>query len=191
LFFCGESLILKPGGQAFEISARWHQMIIRLFRILCIFVTVTLSVSARSQDAGLQDSNYKLMDSGNSGNGADTASEELVTSFSEVRKSNRGYFLLSIKTDQESVVMNKFYSWTIHVENSAGSAVDKAVIKVSGGMPAHDHPMPAVAEITHNLGNGDYQVEGINFHMPGLWRMFFYISADDVSDTVIFDLVVE
>ena len=59
-------------------------------------------------------------------------------------------------------------------------------------MPEHDHGLPTEPRITTNLGAGDYLLEGMKFHMNGVWTISLVISgpASDAgeTDTVIFQL---
>ncbi len=119
------------------------------------------------------------------------AVDQTVPALSTARKSNRGVFIVSVRSDLDPVVINQFHRWIVHVETSDGQPVEDAVIELSGGMPAHDHEMPSVPEVTGNQGNGDYLIEGMTFHMPGLWQMMLYITSGSTSDTVILDLIVE
>jgi hypothetical protein len=56
-------------------------------------------------------------------------------------------------------------------------------------MPQHGHGMPTRPEVTEELGNGDYRVEGMRFQMGGWWLIEFTIDAGDGQDTVSFNLM--
>ena len=49
-------------------------------------------------------------------------------------------------------------------------------------MPAHGHGLPTEPRVTANLGDGDYRVEGMKFHMQGDWVVTFAISAGGKED---------
>ena len=120
-----------------------------------------------------------------------TSAEPTVLALGTARKSNRGVFMISVTSDLDPVVINQFHNWNVHVKSADGQPVEEAIIEISGGMPAHDHDMPTVPAVTSNMGNGDYLVEGMSFHMPGAWQVMLYISSGKLSDTVVLDLVVE
>ena len=61
------------------------------------------------------------------------------------------------------------HQWTLHVERADGTPVDDATITVDGDMPQHGHGMPTQPQVTENLGNGDYLVDGLKFQMGGWW----------------------
>ena len=82
------------------------------------------------------------------------------------------------------VEINKIHSWILHVETAGGAAVETADIQVEGGMPAHDHGLPTQPRVTENLGDGDYQLDGMRFHMRGYWEIELTIKTDDGTTNV-------
>jgi hypothetical protein len=58
-------------------------------------------------------------------------------------------------------------------------------------MPQHGHGLPTSPQVTQNLGNGDYLVEGMKFQMPGWWEVRFSISAGAQTDTITFNLTLQ
>ena len=59
---------------------------------------------------------------------------------------------------------------------SANAASPARLSKVDATMPAHRHGMNYRPVITA-LGNGRYRVEGLMFHMAGLWQLGFELQA--------------
>ena len=84
------------------------------------------------------------------------------------RQSDQGLFTVRYASELDPVSINEVHAWTLHVETADGQPVDGAVIAVDGGMPEHNHGMPTQPEVTENLGDGNYRVEGMKFQMPGL-----------------------
>jgi hypothetical protein len=105
------------------------------------------------------------------------------------RLTDAGLFHVSFSSALDPIAINRIHSWVLHVETAGGQPVANAVIGVNGGMPEHGHGLPTQPQVTQNLGNGDYLVEGLKFQMPGWWEVQFDISAGDQSDTVTFNLV--
>jgi hypothetical protein len=101
--------------------------------------------------------------------------------------SEAGLFRTSIESEVDPIPVNAIHAWKLHVEGSDGQPVIDAVITIDGGMPAHGHGLPTQPQITQNLGNGDYLVEGMKFHMQGQWVVTFQITAGDREDTVTFE----
>lgn len=73
--------------------------------------------------------------------------------------------------------INQIHSWRLRILDADGNPQD-AQITISGGMPEHDHGMPTVPQITQQLANGDYLLEGVRFHMPGLWLLVIDLTID-------------
>lgn len=101
--------------------------------------------------------------------------------------SKAGLFRAAIESEVDPIPVNTIHTWKLHVETSVGQPVTDAKITVDGGMPAHGHGLPTEPEVTQNLGNGDYLVEGMKFHMQGQWVVTFKITAGDREDTVTFE----
>lgn len=105
--------------------------------------------------------------------------------------SDNGMFLVSWASDPSVPPLNQIHTWTLHVETVDGQPVDDAEITVDGGMPQHGHGLPTSPQVTQNLGNGDYLVEGMKFQMPGWWEVRFNINAGGQSDTITFNFTME
>lgn len=102
-----------------------------------------------------------------------------------------GTYTITATPKLDPLVINEIHEWTLHVENAGGRPVENARIMVEGDMPAHQHGLPTQPQVTENLGNGDYLVEGMKFNMPGEWELTFTVTADDGSDAATFELVLE
>jgi len=104
--------------------------------------------------------------------------------------SQQGLFTLSYRSDTGSIPLNELHAWTLHVEDSSGQPVTGARIRVDGRMPAHNHGLPTAPQVTAELGNGDYRVEGLRFQMTGEWVVEFTIQTERHTDVaaVIFTL---
>ena len=102
--------------------------------------------------------------------------------------SDQGLFRISY-TPERDIRINQIQSWTLHVETADGQPVENAQIIVDGDMPQHGHGLPTRPQVTEYLGEGDYRVEGLKFHMPGWWIVEFDVAADGMSDHVTFNLL--
>jgi len=105
--------------------------------------------------------------------------------------SDNGLFRVSWTSDSATPPLNQIHTWTIHVETADGQPVDNAEITVDGGMPQHGHGLPTSPQVTQNLGNGDYLVEGMKFQMLGWWEVRFNITVGAQNDTITFNLTLE
>lgn len=99
--------------------------------------------------------------------------------------SQRGLFVVSYQSELVPLQINKLHAWVLHIEDTNGNPVIGAHIEASGGMPAHDHGLPTYPRVTDELGDGDYRLDGMRFHMSGVWEITISISADDQSDAVV------
>jgi hypothetical protein len=86
---------------------------------------------------------------------------------------------------------NQIHTWKLHVETQDGKPVENAIITVDGDMPQHGHGLPTRTRVTNFLGNFDFQVEGLKFHMTGWWIVEFNIQDGEQSDHITFNLVLE
>lgn len=104
---------------------------------------------------------------------------------------DQGLYSVEYTPQSGAIAVNQIHSWKLHVETADGSPVEDAQILVDGDMPQHGHGLPTRPQVTRYLGNGDYQIEGVKFHMPGWWVMDFEIQAGGQTDTVRFNLLLE
>jgi hypothetical protein len=84
--------------------------------------------------------------------------------------------------------INRIHSWILHVESAEGVPVENARIDVSGGMPEHDHGLPTQPRVTAELGDGDYRLDGVRFHMHGYWEIEVTVTTDEGASVVVISL---
>ncbi|MFN8597512.1 MAG: FixH family protein [Anaerolineae bacterium] len=111
--------------------------------------------------------------------------------YSLTRPSDSGLYRVTYSSSQTPVPVNELHTWKLHVETADGKPVDNATISIFGDMPQHGHGMPTKPQVTQNLGNGDYLVEGMKFQMGGWWKIDFTINANGQSDMVSFNLMLQ
>jgi len=99
-----------------------------------------------------------------------------------------GHFVVSYRPELEPLAINRMHRWIVHVERPDGTPVEDAELTLAGGMPDHNHGMPTVPQVTRYIGGGDYQVEGMKFHMNGRWLVTVTVAVGDVSDTATLEL---
>lgn len=106
------------------------------------------------------------------------------------KSSEQGLFVVSLESQLSPIPINRMHSWHVTVRNADEQAVLGARITVSGGMPQHDHGLPTAPRMTRRLEDGQYLVEGMKFHMNGMWQLILTIQSGGQSDTVTFDFEV-
>lgn len=99
--------------------------------------------------------------------------------------SKRGLFVVTYQSDLTPLQINQLHAWVLHVEDAQGRAVTGAEIQVDGGMPEHDHGLATKPRVTKELGNGDYRLDGLRFHMSGYWELELTIAANGKTDSVL------
>lgn len=108
---------------------------------------------------------------------------------SRSRATVKGLYVAAIEPEAPEIRQGELHTWIVTVKTADGKPVDDAKIKIDGGMPDHNHGLPTSPQITENLGEGRYRIEGVKFSMPGWWELRFDISAPAGADTVTFNLV--
>jgi hypothetical protein len=99
--------------------------------------------------------------------------------------SSQGY-TVKVFSDSNPIVLNRIHKWQLSIERD-NEPVSEANITLVGGMPNHDHGLPTQPEVSSKSEPGRYTVEGIRFHMPGLWQIIINISGVDPVDTAIIE----
>lgn len=107
------------------------------------------------------------------------------------RHSEQDFFRGAYTPKLAPLSINQIHAWTLHLEAADGQPLQAAQITVDGGMPQHGHGLPTSPQVTTNLGNGDYLVEGMKFQMPGWWVVNFHITTDGKTDTLTFNLILQ
>lgn len=99
-------------------------------------------------------------------------------------------FVVSLEPPATPAAINQIHSWKIRVHSPVGLPIAHAHIAVDGGMPQHGHGLPTQPQVTQELGDGVYLLEGMKFSMTGWWEIKLAIQTPQASDTVTFNTVV-
>ncbi len=102
--------------------------------------------------------------------------------------SEHGRYRAAYASTLQPLAINRMHAWVIQLHDADGAPVEDAELRVSGGMPAHDHGLPTAPRATTNLGGGRYLIEGMKFHMGGVWNIVVHIEATGGADTIIWDI---
>lgn len=108
--------------------------------------------------------------------------------FSTTRLSEKNMFSVTYESDLDPIPLQKIHSWVLKVRTPDGRPVKNAEITVDGDMPEHGHGLPTEPEVLQELDDGTYLVEGMKFSMPGWWTITFFIKAQEMQDSVTFNL---
>ena len=100
------------------------------------------------------------------------------------RLTDLGRYRVAYSSALQPLTINRMHAWIVHVASADGDPVEGARLTVSGGMPAHDHGLPTAPRVTADLGDGNYRVNGMKFHMGGAWEVVIDIAASEGRDSV-------
>ncbi len=106
-----------------------------------------------------------------------------------VKLSDGGLCQVELMPNAAPVSVGKMYVWTVQLVTAAGAPVAQADIAISSGMPQHGHGLPTAPQVTKNLGDGRYQIEGVKFNMGGWWTFKLDVNGTTGNDAVTFNLV--
>jgi len=110
---------------------------------------------------------------------------------SRLRLSDGGLYRVSLRPASGEIPLGQIHPWILHVETLEGESFTPSRITVGGGMPQHSHGFMTDPRVTKVLGNGDFLVEGVKFHMSGDWVLRFEIVGARSGDIATFDVSVE
>lgn len=95
--------------------------------------------------------------------------------------------VIEIYSELSPLLINQIHSWHIRIRNANDQVVSVEQLTIIGGMPEHDHGLPTQPQITAQLENGDYLLEGVRFHMPGKWELVISMSVDGQVDQALIE----
>lgn len=105
------------------------------------------------------------------------------------RTSEGGLYQAALSPETMPVGIGQMHTWSVMIQTTDGAPVTSAVFAIDGGMPQHGHGLPTAPQITKNLGEGRYQIEGVKFNMGGWWTFEIAIDGAAGADVVIFNLI--
>ncbi len=99
-------------------------------------------------------------------------------------------YVVTLQAPAKPAAVNQLHAWQVKLSSPAGVPVAGARIKVDGGMPQHGHGLPTRPQVTHELPDGGYLIEGMKFSMTGWWEIKLAIDGPAGADRVTFNTVV-
>ena len=99
-----------------------------------------------------------------------------------------GLYIGTLEPELDPVTVGPIHNWTIEVKTVDGVPVEHASISIDGGMPQHGHGLPTKPQVTQDLGDGRYLIEGMKFNMPGWWVIEIDIDGAAGTDVATFNL---
>lgn len=90
----------------------------------------------------------------------------------------------------DNIPLNKIHTWTLTLTHKSGRSISHADIVISPDMPEHLHGMTTKPVAIATDEPGKYLLKGMNFHMPGWWKVTLDISGYGSRDLVRFNVIV-
>lgn len=106
------------------------------------------------------------------------------------RPTAEGRFVVTLQPPATPAAINQLHSWQVRLATRAGAPIAHARIKIDGGMPQHGHGLPTRPQVTQELSDGTYLIEGMKFNMTGWWEIKLAIESPEGTDKVTFNAVV-
>lgn len=106
------------------------------------------------------------------------------------RSSQDKKFVVAMQPPATPPAINQIHSWQVKLSTPDGTPVSHARINVDGGMPQHGHGLPTRPQVTRELADGTYLLEGMKFSMTGWWEIKLAIQTAGATDKVTFNRVV-
>ena len=98
---------------------------------------------------------------------------------------------IEIYSELSPLRINQIHSWHVRILDGDRKTVAVEQLQINGGMPEHDHGLPTQPQITATLDNGDYLLEGVRFHMQGLWLLQIDLQHDSSEDSAAIEFVLQ
>jgi hypothetical protein len=99
-------------------------------------------------------------------------------------------YVVTLQPPARPAAINQLHAWRVLLVSPTGAPVPNARIKVDGGMPQHGHGLPTRPQVTRELPDGGYLIEGMKFSMTGWWEIKLAIDGPAGADRVSFNTVV-
>ena len=99
-------------------------------------------------------------------------------------------YVVTLQPPAKPAAINQLHAWQVKLSTPSGAPVAHAHIQVDGGMPQHGHGLPTQPQVTRELPDGGYVIEGMKFSMTGWWEIKLAIDGPAGADRVTFNTVV-
>jgi hypothetical protein len=106
------------------------------------------------------------------------------------RSSIDSKYIVTLQPPAQPAAINQLHAWQVKLSTPAGAPVTHARIQIDGGMPQHGHGLPTRPQVTRELPDGGYLIEGMKFSMTGWWEIKLAIDGPAGVDRVTFNTVV-
>jgi hypothetical protein len=99
-----------------------------------------------------------------------------------VADSLAGRYRIEVRPATPPVVLGEIHDWVIRLERTDGRPAQPVSVSFDGGMPAHGHGFTTAPRVARSLGDGEFLVKGVRFHMGGEWQLRVALTDAEGSD---------
>lgn len=85
--------------------------------------------------------------------------------------SHSGRYRITVRPTQMPPSLAALHQWTVRIEPANNTVAKPTRILFDASMPSHGHGLVTTPQVTRNLGDGEFLVEGVKFHMAGDWEI--------------------
>lgn len=104
--------------------------------------------------------------------------------------SNDQTYRVSFTSKPSPIPMNEPFTLDVVVQHEGNGDAENLNLAVDAAMPDHQHGMNTQPRVLKR-GGGRFTVEGMLFHMPGHWELYFDITDAAVAERAQFDVNLE
>ncbi|WNC73626.1 FixH family protein [Thalassotalea psychrophila] len=105
-------------------------------------------------------------------------------------KSASGQLIAKYSLATSNIPLNEIHSWTLTLTKKNGQTITGALVEISADMPEHLHGMTTKPKVLETETSGEYLIKGMNFHMPGWWKITLDISGYGSRDLIRINAIV-
>lgn len=105
--------------------------------------------------------------------------------------SNDRHYRVAFRTRPRVIPLHDLFQIDVHVSDAGGVPVgDDTDLLVDAAMPEHEHGMNTQPTV-RRVGPGRFTVNGMLFHMPGNWELYFDVRRRGVTERAQYSAKVE
>jgi hypothetical protein len=95
-------------------------------------------------------------------------------------------------SEPDPIPFNERFALVVTVARGGlpGQALPGAQLEANALMPEHGHGMNTFPQVTRQE-DGSFRVDGMLFHMPGLWHIVFVVKDGDLYDSALVPVTLE
>jgi hypothetical protein len=99
-----------------------------------------------------------------------------------------GAYRVALQLEDPEAARDRLHAWRVRIEHTSGEPVAPARLAFSGGMPQHGHGFQTAPRVTGKLAEGWWRIQGVRFHMAGVWTLRVEFAAAEGADVAIVEL---